>query len=226
VTARGRAAVPTGLTVVPPGLTITPPRLTVVAAGPTVVPAGLTVVPGSPTVVPAGLTVVLAGPTVMPAGPEVVPDPIPDLVPAQVRAVPAMPEPVGPPTAGRRDVRRHRGGARYRHRRRRRRDRGSAAIEVALALPVIVLFFGCVAVSYTALFAKVRCVDAAGTAVRAAARGEPVPDVGRGADVAVERDGDLVRVTVRMRVPAPMLSGLTVEERAVAMAEPQSATGP
>jgi hypothetical protein len=222
VTARGRAAVPTGLTVVPPGLTATPPRLTVAAAGPTVVPGG-------PTVVAAGLTVVPAGPTVMPAGPEVVPDPIPDLVPAQVPAVPAVPsapEPVGPPTAGRRDVRRHRGGARYRHRRRRRRDRGSAALEVALALPVIVLFFGCVAVSYTALFAKVRCVDAAGTAVRAAARGEPLPDVGRDADVAVERDGDLVRVTVRMRVPAPMLPGLTVEERAVAMAEPQSATGP
>ncbi|MFD0583228.1 hypothetical protein [Dactylosporangium darangshiense] len=52
-----------------------------------------------------------------------------------------------------------------------------------------------------------------------------MPDFGDGTEVAVEHDGDLVRVIVRMRVPAPMPSGFTVEERAVAMVEPQATGG-
>ncbi|MFG2038974.1 TadE family type IV pilus minor pilin [Dactylosporangium sp. NPDC048998] len=121
-----------------------------------------------------------------------------------------------------RHVRGHRGTARHR----RSRERGSAALEVAIAMPVIVVLLVTGMVTFTALFAKLNCLDAAGVAARAVARGEPVPDLVEGADVAVEHDGDLVRVTVRMRVPAPMLSGFTVEERAVAMTEPQAVAGP
>jgi hypothetical protein len=89
-------------------------------------------------------------------------------------------------------------------------------------LPVILVFLVGSILAIRALGIKIRCVDAAGTAVRAVARGEPVPDFGGGTDVAVERDGELVRVIVRMRVP----SGFMVEERAVAMVEPQADTGP
>ncbi|GAA4243432.1 hypothetical protein GCM10022255_002510 [Dactylosporangium darangshiense] len=91
--------------------------------------------------------------------------------------------------------------------------------------PVVIVFLVTCIVAITALGAKISCVDAAGAAVRAVARGEPVPDFGDGTEVAVEHDGDLVRVIVRMRVPAPMPSGFTVEERAVAMVEPQATGG-
>ncbi|MER7003099.1 TadE family type IV pilus minor pilin [Dactylosporangium sp. NPDC000555] len=121
-----------------------------------------------------------------------------------------------------RHVRGHRGTARHR----RGRERGSAALEVAIAMPVVVVLLVTGVVTFTALFAKLSCLNAAGVAVRAVARGEPLPDLGEGTEVAVAHDGDLVRVTVRMRVPAPMLSGFTVEERAVAMAEPRAAAGP
>ncbi|MEV6931668.1 TadE family type IV pilus minor pilin [Dactylosporangium sp. NPDC051485] len=111
-------------------------------------------------------------------------------------------------------------GRRWSSRHRQGRDGGSAALEVALMVPVVLVFLVVCASAYTALFTKLDCVDAAGTAARAVARGEPVPDLGKDAEVAVVRDGDLVRVTVRMRVPAPMPSGFTVQQEAVAMAEP------
>ncbi|MEV8514419.1 TadE family type IV pilus minor pilin [Dactylosporangium sp. NPDC051484] len=128
--------------------------------------------------------------------------------------------------ADRRRAERHVRGHRATARHRRSRERGSAALEVAIAMPVVVVLLVTGVVTFTALFAKLNCLNAAGVAARAMARGEPVPDLGEGTEVAVEHDGDLVRVTVRMRVPAPMMSGFTVEERAVAMAEPRAAAGP
>ncbi|WP_432833929.1 TadE family type IV pilus minor pilin [Dactylosporangium sp. CA-092794] len=111
------------------------------------------------------------------------------------------------------------------------RERGAAAIEVAFVLPVIALFLLGLMTAYTALFAKLDCTYVAGTIARAVARGEAAPAVGseilpEGSEVNVEHDGELVRVTVRMRVHLLMLSGLMVEERAVAMAEPEPGDGP
>lgn len=124
----------------------------------------------------------------------------------------------------------HRGVAR--HRRRLRDDRGSATVELAAALPIVVVLLAVGLTALAALSAKVRCADAAGVTARAVARGAPSDSAGAGtvlpgAEVAVARDGDLVRVTVRTRVrSAPLLPGFTVEERAVAMVEPQDTTLP
>ncbi|MGI5246544.1 TadE family type IV pilus minor pilin [Dactylosporangium sp. CA-139066] len=141
----------------------------------------------------------------------------------ELLAVPE-PEPVEGAVRGHRAGRGRRRRGKSRHRR--GGDRGSATLEVALMVPVVLLFLAACVMAIGALGTKISCVDAAGTAVRAVARGEPVPDFGGGTDVAVEHDGDVVRVIVRMKVPAPMLAGFTVEERAVAMVEPQTGTGP
>jgi len=132
----------------------------------------------------------------------------------------------------------HRGVARHRRRRlgglRRPRtavgpsDRGSVAAELAVAFPVVVLLLLAGVTALAALTAKVRCADAAGVAARAAARGESGPSLGshaapEGATISVQRDGDLVRATVRVRVRAArLLPSFEVEERAVAMAEPEA----
>ncbi|WP_433223618.1 hypothetical protein ACQP00_01165 [Dactylosporangium sp. CS-047395] len=78
-----------------------------------------------------------------------------------------------------------------------------------------------------AMTAKMSAVDSAGAAVRAVARGEPVPELREGTElIGVVHDGDLVRVTVRRQVPTPIFEGFYVEETAVAMAEPRAAGGP
>ena len=105
-------------------------------------------------------------------------------------------------------------------------DRGSATVEFAVALPGVVVLLLIFLAGWSALAAKVRLADAAGLAARAAARGEP-ESIGRGAmpagvTISVQRDGDLVRVTVRQRVSLGPLPSITLREEAVALVEPES----
>ncbi|GGM39216.1 TadE family type IV pilus minor pilin [Dactylosporangium sucinum] len=115
-------------------------------------------------------------------------------------------------------------GRAARHRRRAGgpRDRGSAAVEFAAALPAVALLLLAGLAALVVATAQVRCADAAGLAARAAARGEPDAAASEtapaGATISVQRDGDLVRVTVRYRF-GPL--GLELQERAVAQFEPE-----
>ncbi|WP_432983794.1 hypothetical protein [Dactylosporangium sp. CA-233914] len=119
--------------------------------------------------------------------------------------------------------RRRRGGARHR----RDGERGATALEVAIATPVVLLLLIAGATLLSVLVARLKVVDATGAAVRAAARGEQLPDLGKDAEVVIVHDGDLVRVTVRQRVSGgPLLAGFFIEEKATAMAEPSTAAAP
>ncbi|MBO1766127.1 TadE family type IV pilus minor pilin [Allobranchiibius sp. GilTou38] len=93
----------------------------------------------------------------------------------------------------------------------RRADAGMVSAELAVALPAVVFVM---LVALGALMVgvdQIRCTDAARVATRAAARGDPVDAVRRdgtraappGSSVAVQPDGDLVRVTVTTPVRGP-----------------------
>ncbi|GAA1549800.1 hypothetical protein GCM10009827_082810 [Dactylosporangium maewongense] len=102
-------------------------------------------------------------------------------------------------------------------------DRGSATVEFAVTLPGVVVLLLIFVAGWSAFAAKVRLTDAAGLAARAAARGEPVASRGAmpaGATISVQRDGDLVRVTVRQRVGLGPLPSITLQEEAAALIEP------
>lgn len=111
-------------------------------------------------------------------------------------------------------------------------DRGAVTAEFAVALPAVVLALAAALWGLAAAGATMRCVDAARSGARAAARGDPPAAVEaavrsaapRGAEVRVSRDGGLVAVVVRARVGPPGtvlggLPGLEVQGRAVAAAE-------
>jgi hypothetical protein len=117
------------------------------------------------------------------------------------------------------------------------RDDGTATAELAAVLPVLAAatLLGVWAVLAGA--AHLRCVDAAGEGARALSRGEAPADVERivrevappGATVEVAREGDLVVVSVDVRVswPGPWRpSGPTVQvgDRAVALAQDEDLT--
>lgn len=96
-----------------------------------------------------------------------------------------------------------------------------AAFAVAALIAVAVLGIGGLA----AVSIQVRCLDAAREAARLAARGDDRAAVETarragpdGATVEVRRDGG--RVVARVRVPAPLLPGITVAAEAVAAPEP------
>ncbi|MEN4447335.1 TadE family type IV pilus minor pilin [Mycobacterium sp. SMC-18] len=104
-------------------------------------------------------------------------------------------------------------------------DRGGVTVEaafsVAALIAVAVLGIG----GLGAVSAQVRCIDAAREAARLAARGDDraAVDTARrtgpdGASVEVRRDGG--RIVARVRVPAPLLPGVTVGAEAVAAPEP------
>ncbi|MEV8604066.1 TadE family type IV pilus minor pilin [Streptomyces griseoviridis] len=107
------------------------------------------------------------------------------------------------------------------------RDRGFATAESAMVLPVLVMVALALVWGQLMVVVRIQCVDAARTGARAAARQDPAEAVvrvarevaPRGAEVAVTREGDQVRVVVEAR-PAG-LRGLpfTVREVAVAAAE-------
>lgn len=110
-------------------------------------------------------------------------------------------------------------------------DRGSVTAETALALPVLLVVLAMALWVLACVHAQLRCTDAAGTAARAAARGEPaeaVAGVGRavgptGAEVRVNVGRQHVEVVVRAqvrplggvlaRLPAVQVSGRAVAAR-------------
>ncbi|MCK1823578.1 pilus assembly protein [Streptomyces sp. XM83C] len=107
------------------------------------------------------------------------------------------------------------------------RDAGFVTAESAVVLPVLVLFTMALVWGLVVVAAQIRCVDAARSGARAAARQDPPEAVLRvareaapsGARITVTREGEQVRVTVVAR--PPLLHGLPVElrEEAVALAE-------
>lgn len=112
------------------------------------------------------------------------------------------------------------------------RERGSVTAEAAVVLPVLVLVLALLVTGARVIAAQLACQDAARVGARTAARGEPADEVlrqtravaPRGAEVRVERGGDLVRVRVSARVrplgAAARLPGFVVTGRAVAADEP------
>ncbi|MFI6147258.1 TadE family type IV pilus minor pilin [Streptomyces sp. NPDC051109] len=111
-------------------------------------------------------------------------------------------------------------------------DRGYVTAEAALVIPALVLFAALLVWALMAGAAQIRCVDAARAGARAAARSEP-PDVAEaaarsaapaGAEVGLEREGDLWRV--RVSAPAPGPGGLPVRLGAQAVALAEDSVGP
>ncbi|MGW5213098.1 TadE family type IV pilus minor pilin [Streptomyces sp. NPDC004051] len=115
-----------------------------------------------------------------------------------------------------------------------RADRGFVTAEAAMVLPVLVLFAMALVWGLLVVAAQIRCVDAARTGARAAARQDPpgaVVEVTRraapsGAEVTVSREAERVRVVVVAR--PPLLRGLPfdVREEAVAAVEETVGAGP
>ncbi|WP_420716878.1 MULTISPECIES: TadE family type IV pilus minor pilin [unclassified Streptomyces] len=104
--------------------------------------------------------------------------------------------------------------------------------EAALVIPALVLFASLLVWALMAAAAQIRCVDAARAGARAAARSEPAEVVvaaagaaaPRGAEVRLEREGDLWRV--RVAAPAPGPGGLPVRLGAQAVALAEDSVGP
>ncbi|CAL9498903.1 hypothetical protein SUDANB105_03374 [Streptomyces sp. enrichment culture] len=110
-----------------------------------------------------------------------------------------------------------------------RRDQGFVTAESAVVLPVLVTVAMALVWGLLVVAAQIRCVDAARTGARAAARQDPADAVvaaardaaPRGAKVAVAREGDRVRVVVTVR--PPVLNGLPFEVREEAVASVEGA---
>ncbi|SDG42358.1 TadE-like protein [Sinosporangium album] len=111
------------------------------------------------------------------------------------------------------------------------RSRGSITAETAAVLPVIVVVLAASLWMIAIVDGQLRCVDAARTGARAAARGESPDQVRQavasslpsGAHVVVTRDGGAVRVEVAFKVRPEWgngLPGITVRATAVSAAEP------
>ncbi|MFE7106256.1 TadE family type IV pilus minor pilin [Streptomyces sp. NPDC057575] len=99
--------------------------------------------------------------------------------------------------------------------------------EAAMAVPVLAMFALALVWALMAASAQIRCVDAARAGARAAARSEPeeqVLEVTRsaapgGAEVAMQRSGELWRVRVAAPMPGPGPLALTLHAEAAALAE-------
>ncbi|GHB69630.1 hypothetical protein GCM10010347_44840 [Streptomyces cirratus] len=111
-------------------------------------------------------------------------------------------------------------------------DRGYVTAEAALVMPALVLFAALLVWALMAAAAQIRCVDAARAGARAAGRSEPAEvavTVAKeaappGAEVGLERSGDLWRV--RVSAPAPGPRGLPVRLGAQAVALAEDSVGP
>ncbi|WP_155056947.1 TadE family type IV pilus minor pilin [Streptomyces blattellae] len=109
----------------------------------------------------------------------------------------------------------------------REKDRGFVTAESAVVLPVLVMFVMALVGGLLVVTAQIRCVDAARTGARAAARQDPadaVVEVTReaapqGAQVTLSREGDQVRVVVVAKPPALGVLPFEVREEAVALVE-------
>lgn len=108
------------------------------------------------------------------------------------------------------------------------RDAGTATAELAVALPAVVMALAAVLSVGQAVVAQIRCVDAARSGARAAARGDPPATVRglalagmEGAAVSVQQHGALVSVSVSRPLTLLLPRGPVVrlEGRAVAQAE-------
>jgi hypothetical protein len=92
------------------------------------------------------------------------------------------------------------------------RDRGSVTAELAVLLPAVVLLLAAVMSAGLATAAQLRCVDAARTGARLAARAEPAAallatvraEAPAGASVTVDQGGEFVAVQVSAAVPLPL----------------------
>ncbi|TWF99153.1 hypothetical protein FHX73_112992 [Kitasatospora viridis] len=102
-----------------------------------------------------------------------------------------------------------------------------------MALPAVVVLMVLLVWGVLVAAAQLRCIDAAGLAARAAARGEHDP-VGRalavapaGAAVDVVESGDTVRVLVEAQCPGlgGLASGMSMKVSAVAVAANEAALG-
>ncbi|MEE1773658.1 TadE family type IV pilus minor pilin [Streptomyces sp. JV185] len=99
--------------------------------------------------------------------------------------------------------------------------------EAAMAIPVLVVFALTLVWALMAASAQIRCVDAARAGARAAARSEPEAqalEAARsaapgGAEVAMERTGELWRVQVAASMPGPGPLALKLRAEAAALAE-------
>ena len=106
--------------------------------------------------------------------------------------------------------------------------------EFAVLLPAVVVMLAMVLAAASAGVAKLRCIDAARSAARLAARHEPEAAVATahsaapgGASVGLSITGDLVRVRVNARIPLPLPGRPRIEvgARAVALLEQDAAPG-
>ncbi|MFJ2090878.1 TadE family type IV pilus minor pilin [Streptomyces sp. NPDC087901] len=106
-------------------------------------------------------------------------------------------------------------------------DRGAVTAEAAMAIPVLVIFALALLWALMAASAQIRCVDAARSGARAAARSEPEAQVREAAlsaapdraRVEVERAGELWRVSVAAPAPGPGPLAMTLSSEAAAAAE-------
>ncbi|RKN10151.1 TadE family type IV pilus minor pilin [Streptomyces radicis] len=106
-------------------------------------------------------------------------------------------------------------------------DGGYVTAEAAIVIPALVALLGMLLWGLGAVAVQTRCGDAARAGARAAARGESEAQVRsvasaaapEGADVMVEREGSLFRVTVAAGAPGPGPLGMRVDGEAVAHAE-------
>ncbi|MEU6295054.1 TadE family type IV pilus minor pilin [Streptomyces erythrochromogenes] len=110
---------------------------------------------------------------------------------------------------------------------RKNRDRGYVTAEAALVIPALVLFAASLVWALMAAAGQIRCVDAARAGARAASRSEPAEvavaaareAAPPGAQVELERVGDLWRVRVAAPAPGPAGIPLRLGAQAVALAE-------
>ncbi|MFG3254278.1 TadE family type IV pilus minor pilin [Streptomyces sp. NPDC048172] len=99
--------------------------------------------------------------------------------------------------------------------------------EAAVVIPALVLFVSTLLWGVMAAVARIQCVDAAREGARAVARGEPAEGVRAvvreagpdGVAVETNREGELVRVTVRARSTGPGPLAVRLTEEAVASRE-------
>ncbi len=111
-------------------------------------------------------------------------------------------------------------------------DRGSVLLETAIAVPVLLAIAVALVwvVSLGAVY--VRALDAAQTAARQVARGVPIDTarqhIGAGAELSISEESGLIRarVTQQAIAPVPMLSGISIDISAEAVALAEGAVTP
>ena len=110
-----------------------------------------------------------------------------------------------------------------------RSDAGMVTVEGAIVICAFVVVLGLALAAIDAVTDQLRCTDAAREAARLTARGER--DRGkaaaeqiapRGAQVAIQQDGDTIAVRVDAVPAGGLLPGLRVSGQAYAVAEPDS----